>query len=75
MEDRIVCFCKNVTESTIMKAIENGARNINDLEWSTGACTGNKCAELNPSRICCKDELIKLLGDKHKPTCSCGCNS
>ena len=70
------CYCKNISQEEIKIAIENGAKDLKDIQNSTGACTGNKCKELNPTGKCCSSEVMKILG-KSAPeienSCSC-CN-
>ena len=68
---KIICYCKNVTEEEIQKAIDKGATRISDIEWETGACTGNQCKELNPSGECCIKDVKKMIGHVGGPTCSC----
>lgn len=72
---KIVCFCKNISEAEIVVAIENGAKILKDIQDKTGACTGNKCAELNPTGKCCAGDINAIL--KNSPTkagkcCCCG---
>lgn len=42
-----VCLCKAIPRSTIKKAIQNGARTIEEVQKATGAgnggCKGNRC--------------------------------
>ena len=42
-----VCLCKAIPRSTIKKAIKNGARNLEEIQKTTGAgsggCKGNRC--------------------------------
>ena len=42
-----VCLCKAIPRSTIKKAIQNGARTVEDLQKATGAgsggCKGHRC--------------------------------
>lgn len=42
-----VCLCKAIPRSTIKKAIQNGARTVEDVQKITGAgsggCRGNRC--------------------------------
>lgn len=43
----IVCFCKNVSEETIVDAIKNGAVTVDAVKEATGAaagaCYGGRC--------------------------------
>jgi NAD(P)H-nitrite reductase large subunit len=42
-----VCLCKAIPRSTIKKAIQNGARTVEEVQKATGAgsggCNGNRC--------------------------------
>ncbi len=55
--DNIICYCKNITEVEIKDAISKGATTLKDIQKQTGACTGNQCAELNPSGKCCSADI------------------
>ncbi|MCX7904970.1 MAG: (2Fe-2S)-binding protein [Caloramator sp.] len=35
-----VCLCKGISRATIKKAIENGAKTVEDIRKATGATTG-----------------------------------
>jgi len=59
--DTIICYCKQVTQIEIERAIKRGAKTLIDIRQSTGACTGNQCKELNPSGKCCSEDIQKLL--------------
>ena len=41
-------ICCNVTKDQIIKAMEQGARTLNDIRKMTGACTLHRCKELSP---------------------------
>lgn len=45
-----VCYCSNVTKDRIMAAILEGARTLEDIKLSTGACTAGKCKETSPRK-------------------------
>jgi len=71
---KIICYCENVSEKTILEAIANGAKTLKDIQKSTGACTGNTCAEKNPSGKCCSRDINKLLkGPIHIQNNECSC--
>ncbi len=73
--DKIICYCKTITEETIRVAISNGAKTLKDIQTMTGACTGNQCKDLNPSGKCCSDDINKLLENRNTTTgfsCCCG---
>ena len=50
--ERVICFCYNVTETTILEAIRNGCQSLMDIRRETYASTG--CAG-------CSEEVKKLL--------------
>jgi NAD(P)H-nitrite reductase large subunit len=50
--ERVVCFCYNVNESTIIEAIRGGCTSVQDVRRTTYASTG--CAG-------CSEEVKKLL--------------
>lgn len=72
--ERIICFCKGVSESEIESAVIQGAKNLKDIQLATSACTGNTCAELNPKGVCCSEDIIELLklNNKLERNCCCG---
>ena len=41
MEKEIVCYCSNVSKETILDAIKNGAKNLQDIS----ACPSNLLTE------------------------------
>ncbi len=59
--DEIICYCKGVSRTEIVKAIEKGAKSVKDIQRMTNACTGNKCKELNPKGRCCLGDIIQIL--------------
>jgi len=59
-----LCYCIKVDEATIVNAIKNGANSLKKVKEMTKACTGNECAELNPSGKCCSKD-IKILISKY----------
>lgn len=58
---KIICYCNNVSEERIVKAIKGGAQSLTDIQQETGACTGDRCHELNPSGKCCSSDIIALI--------------
>lgn len=54
MEDRIVCHCMDVSYGTIKKAIEEGAKTLDDIKEMTDASTG--CGG-------CEDEIQEILDE------------
>jgi len=61
MEDPIICYCMNVTESTIVAAIKAGAKSLKEIQQATKACTGNRCKELNPKGKCCSEDILAII--------------
>jgi len=59
--DELVCWCNSVSKRSILDAIQNGARNMDDIRRMTGACTQGRCKELSPRSRCCSKEIIMLL--------------
>ena len=73
--DKIICHCKQVSQSGIEKAISDGAKTLKDIQEMTGACTGNQCKELNPSGKCCSSDINAMLPAKEfvfNTSCGCG---
>lgn len=75
---KTVCYCKDVSDDEIIKAIRNGAVTLGEIRRVTGACTGNRCKELNPKGICCSEDIRKLVdkyggGEIKKECCGKGC--
>lgn len=71
-DQTIVCYCMNVNKQTIVSAIQSGANSVKQIQQATGACTGNRCKELNPSWRCCHLDIIELLnfyGDNSGTSC------
>lgn len=66
--EKIICYCKNISEETIIGAIKNGADSLDTIMAMTGACTGNACKTKNPSGKCCSSEIIKLLKSNDNKT-------
>jgi len=60
-DDTMVCYCNDVTLGEIRAAIKGGASTLEDIQEATGACTGNKCEELNPSGGCCESDIMNIL--------------
>ncbi len=56
-----VCYCIEVDEVTIVEAIKNGADSLSKVKEMTKACTGNECAEKNPSGKCCSKDIKELI--------------
>jgi len=72
MKEELICYCKQITKNEVIKAIENGAINLREVQETTNACTGNQCEELNPKGVCCEEDINELLPTKPR-SCSCCC--
>lgn len=71
---KIICYCKNVSEATVLDAINKGAASLKDIQKETDVCTGNQCKTLNPSGECCSGDIEKLLNIANTSKgCSCCC--
>ena len=70
---KIICYCKSVTIDEIEQAIVKGANTLDDIQAITGACTGNKCKELNPSGRCCSEDIKAMLNDNNSIADSHSC--
>ena len=49
-ETETVCYCSQVTKAQILRAMEAGARSLDDIKTATGACTQVRCRETSPRR-------------------------
>lgn len=45
-----VCWCSKVSKGTILKAMKEGARTLDDIRRLTGASTIGRCQELSPRK-------------------------
>lgn len=50
---RPLCYCKQVTEEDVMKAIEGGAKNFDEVMKATDIGGGGQCKITNPAGRCC----------------------
>ena len=75
MNDKTICYCMNVSESKIVKAIREGATTLKYIQQTTKACTGNRCKELNPKKKCCSEDILAIIkretGGESQSTCCC----
>ena len=71
---KTICYCKTVTGKEIKDAMSKGAKTLKDIQVATGACTGNKCSELNPSGKCCSDDIKLLLNNSNTSSTCCCCS-
>ncbi|MDH7599145.1 MAG: (2Fe-2S)-binding protein [Sedimentisphaerales bacterium] len=61
MGDRMVCYCIGGPGSVIVAAIRNGALTLKEIQDATGACTGHRCSQMNPSGHCCSADILRLI--------------
>jgi len=59
---RPLCYCKNVTEEDVVKAIENGAVTLEEVKKVTGIGGGGFCKFTNPMGRCCSRNYIPFIG-------------
>jgi len=73
--DKTICYCMGVKESTIVKAIHEGAHTLKAIQKATKACTGKQCKELNPKGLCCSADIIAIIkretGKSSEDKCCC----
>lgn len=50
---RLLCYCKQVTEEDVVKAIANGASSFEEVRQATGIGGGGHCKVTNPAGRCC----------------------
>lgn len=49
-----------------MQALQNGAKNLRDIQKMTGACTVANCKEKNPSGKCCSPQIMQIIDEYFK---------
>lgn len=49
-ETETMCYCSQVTKAQILRAMEAGARSLEDIKAATGACVQGRCRETSPRR-------------------------
>ncbi len=50
---RPLCYCKQVTEEDVVKAIDQGAKTFEEVRQATGIGGGGQCKITNPAGRCC----------------------
>ncbi len=50
---RPLCYCKQVTEEDVIRAIDNGASTFEEVRQVTGIGGGGQCKLTNPAGRCC----------------------
>ena len=46
---------------TIVESIQIGANTLAQVKEATKACTGDQCEKLNPSGVCCAQDILELI--------------
>ena len=63
MNNEIICYCSNTTRADIIKALDNGAKTLKDIQNTTGACTKGLCKEMNPKGLWCSKDIMQVIAD------------
>ncbi len=50
---RPLCYCKQVTEEDVIRAIDKGAKTFDEVKQATGIGGGGQCKITNPAGRCC----------------------
>jgi bacterioferritin-associated ferredoxin len=58
---RPLCYCKQVTEEDIIKAIENGAKTFEEVRKATDIGGGGQCKITNPAGRCCSHNYMPFI--------------
>lgn len=58
---RPLCYCNKVTVEDVLKAIENGAKTLEEIEEITGLGSGENCFLTNPTGRCCREYYVDFL--------------
>ncbi len=63
---RPLCYCKQVTEEDVVRAIENGATTFDEVMVSTGIGGGGQCKITNPAGRCCSRNYRPFIENELK---------
>ena len=66
---RPLCYCKQVTEEDVVKAIENGATTFEEVMERIGIGRGGKCKITNPAGGCCSRNYGPFIENELKKKC------
>lgn len=59
---KYICYCNKVTEEQIVNAVLNdGAKDMKDIVWLTGAMKNAKCEINNPLGKCCSPSINETI--------------
>ncbi len=61
-----LCYCKQVTEEDVVKAIEDGATTFEEVMKSTGIGGGGHCNITNPAGRCCSRNYRPFIENELK---------
>jgi bacterioferritin-associated ferredoxin len=64
-----LCYCKQVTEEDVVKAIENGATTLEEVLEGTGIGGGGHCKIANPFGRCCSRNYKPFIQNELKKKC------
>jgi bacterioferritin-associated ferredoxin len=56
-----LCYCKQVTEEDVIKAIGDGATTFEEVRSRTGIGGGGQCKLTNPSGRCCSRHYVPFI--------------
>jgi len=61
-EGEYICYCAHVTEDEMLRALDNGAKNENDVIAATGAMPKDcNCLVNNPKKRCCYKDIAEVV--------------
>lgn len=61
-DPKYICYCNRVTEEEMINAVINqGAKNIKDINKLTGAMNNGKCMLNNPLGRCCSPIILETI--------------
>jgi bacterioferritin-associated ferredoxin len=66
---RPLCYCKQVTEEDVIRAIENGAATFDEVMESTGIGGGGHCTITNPAGRCCSRNYRPFIETELRKRC------
>lgn len=61
-----ICYCSNLTEEEIYKAVRDGCKTIDDVQEYTNKNITGKCQTENPLGKCCRNVFLKAMDDAKK---------
>ena len=61
-----VCYCNHVNEQDIIDAINDGAKDVNEVIEMTGAMKNSNCAVNNPKGKCCYSDIVYVFNKYSK---------